>query len=87
MSDSKNAFGPPIGEPVPDWTTRPAPSRAPMEVRQPKRRIVWLSILHTEWPEIRSALEEWLEPRNFDGEGRQQKRLQALMPPSKSAQR
>jgi hypothetical protein len=58
-----------------------------MVMKGRNRDTAWFSILDTEWPRIRCALEEWLDPRNFDGEGRQQKRLQALMPPSKSAER
>ncbi len=32
-ADIRNAFGQPIGEPVPDWTPRPLPPRTPMEGR------------------------------------------------------
>lgn len=31
----------------------------------------WLSILDTEWPKRRAAIAAWLDPANFDGEGRQ----------------
>lgn len=41
----------------------------------------WLSILDTEWPPIRAALEAWLDPSNFDGEGQQQASLASFMPP------
>lgn len=40
----------------------------------------WFSITDREWPEIRNGLEAWLDPSNFDGEGRQAKRLQDLIP-------
>jgi RimJ/RimL family protein N-acetyltransferase len=39
----------------------------------------WFSILDSEWPAIRSALESWLEPANFDQAGRQRRRLADLM--------
>ena len=35
----------------------------------------WFSILDSEWPAIRSALENWLDPANFDVTGRQRRRL------------
>lgn len=31
----------------------------------------WFSITDLEWPAVRSALEAWLDPANFDDEGRQ----------------
>ena len=40
----------------------------------------WLSILDGEWPAIRKALETWLAPENFDGDGRQRRRLSELLP-------
>jgi RimJ/RimL family protein N-acetyltransferase len=35
----------------------------------------WLSILDSEWPAIRAALEAWLDPSNFDDDGRQRRAL------------
>lgn len=40
------------------------------------RDSVWLSIVDDEWPVVKKALEEWLSPENFAGEGRQIKRLE-----------
>ena len=37
----------------------------------------WFSILDSEWPRVRAAFERWLEPGNFDGDGRQRERLGA----------
>ena len=37
------------------------------------------SIIDDEWPLLRSALEAWLDPANFDDEGRQRSRLQDLL--------
>jgi RimJ/RimL family protein N-acetyltransferase len=39
------------------------------------RDTAWYSILDHEWPALRSAYEAWLDPSNFDGEGRQQRSL------------
>jgi RimJ/RimL family protein N-acetyltransferase len=35
----------------------------------------WFSIIDREWPAVRSALERWLDPSNFDATGRQRRRL------------
>ncbi len=42
----------------------------------------WFSIVDSEWPAIRAALEAWLDPSNFDAAGQQLQRLEALMPAS-----
>ena len=44
------------------------------------RDTAWFSITREEWPAIRVAMESWLDPGNFDGEGSQRKRLGDLMP-------
>ncbi|KXT84843.1 GNAT family N-acetyltransferase [Streptococcus oralis] len=36
----------------------------------------WFSMLDTEWPARKARFENWLEPDNFDEEGRQYKRLE-----------
>lgn len=41
------------------------------------RDTAWFSILETEWPKLKSAFEAWLDPSNFDAEGRQLRRLEA----------
>jgi RimJ/RimL family protein N-acetyltransferase len=38
----------------------------------------WFSITDSEWPAVRSALELWLEPSNFDDTGAQRRRLEEL---------
>jgi RimJ/RimL family protein N-acetyltransferase len=38
----------------------------------------WFSITDSEWPALRSALELWLEPSNFDDTGAQRRRLEEL---------
>ncbi len=39
--------------------------------RDRNRDTAWFSIIDTEWPAIRDAFEQWLDPGNFDAEGRQ----------------
>jgi RimJ/RimL family protein N-acetyltransferase len=46
------------------------------------RDTTWLSILDSEWPEIRAALEAWLDPANFDETGSQRRSLGSWMPES-----
>jgi RimJ/RimL family protein N-acetyltransferase len=42
------------------------------------RDTAWLSIVDREWPAVKSALEAWLDPSNFDSEGKQRERLEEL---------
>jgi RimJ/RimL family protein N-acetyltransferase len=42
------------------------------------RDTTWFSIIDGEWPRLRAAFERWLDPANFDGEGRQRESLSAL---------
>ena len=39
------------------------------------RDTAWFSILGQEWPKLRAAFEAWLDPANFDAEGRQRRAL------------
>jgi len=39
------------------------------------RDTAWFSIIDSEWPVLRRALEAWLAPANFDSEGVQKRRL------------
>jgi RimJ/RimL family protein N-acetyltransferase len=41
------------------------------------RDTAWYSILDTEWPRIKAAFEGWLDPANFDADGRQKQPLAA----------
>jgi RimJ/RimL family protein N-acetyltransferase len=45
------------------------------------RDTAWYSIIAEEWPRIRSAFDAWLDPKNFDGRGRQKHDLKAMRPP------
>ena len=42
------------------------------------RDTAWFSMLDSEWPARRSAFERWLDPANFDAEGRQKASLTSL---------
>lgn len=44
-------------------------------VKGRNRDTSWFSILDSEWPAIRTALESWLSPANFDDNGEQKRRL------------
>lgn len=39
------------------------------------RDTAWFSVVDREWPRLRAAFEEWLDPANFDEEGVQRRRL------------
>lgn len=45
------------------------------------RDTAWYSIIDGEWPRLREAFETWLDPANFDGEGKQRARLAARAKP------
>ena len=42
------------------------------------RDTAWYSILDREWPALDAAFTEWLDPGNFDGDGRQRQSLSGL---------
>ncbi len=42
------------------------------------RDTAWFSILDTEWPALKAAFQAWLDPTNFDDEGRQRVSLSGL---------
>ena len=39
------------------------------------RDSAWYSVIDKEWPQLRAAFEGWLDPGNFDAEGRQKRSL------------
>jgi RimJ/RimL family protein N-acetyltransferase len=45
------------------------------------RDTAWYAAIDKEWPELDRAFRHWLDPSNFDGDGRQQARLSALTGP------
>jgi RimJ/RimL family protein N-acetyltransferase len=52
-------------------------------VKGRNRDTVWFSMLDGEWPARKAAFEKWLEPANFDAEGRQQAALSKLIAESR----
>ena len=42
------------------------------------RDTAWFAIVDGEWPALRSAFEQWLDPSNFDATGAQRRRLEAF---------
>jgi RimJ/RimL family protein N-acetyltransferase len=49
--------------------------RQAMVTRGNNRDTAWFSIIDREWPALRAAFETWLDPGNFDAEGRQRRSL------------
>ena len=45
------------------------------------RDTAWYAVIDSEWPELERAFLRWLNPGNFDGEGRQRTRLSDLTAP------
>ncbi len=56
--------------------------RQAVVVKGRNRDTAWFSILDSEWPGVRAALDAWLDPGNFDAGGRQR---QALLTPRRTA--
>jgi RimJ/RimL family protein N-acetyltransferase len=49
--------------------------RQHMVVKGENRDTAWFSITDQDWPGLRTRLQIWLDPANFDGEGRQRRSL------------
>ena len=49
--------------------------RQAMHYKGRNRDTAWFSILDTEWPVLKARFETWLDPANFDAEGRQRRAL------------
>lgn len=49
--------------------------RQHLVVKGENRDTAWYAMIDKDWPTIRRAFEEWLDPTNFDREGRQKRRL------------
>jgi RimJ/RimL family protein N-acetyltransferase len=52
--------------------------RQHLVVKGRSRDTDWLSVIAAEWPAVRAAHERWLDPTNFDADGRQRTALSAL---------
>ena len=46
--------------------------------RGANRDTAWFSIIDDEWPRLKSAFEAWLDPSNFDADGKQKQTLQDI---------
>ncbi len=46
--------------------------------KQRNRDTAWFSIVDSEWPKLRIAFERWLDPANFEADGRQRQALQSF---------
>ena len=55
--------------------------RQAVVVKGRNRDSAWYAAIDGEWPAIRAAMETWLHPSNFDGEGKQRQSLSALTRP------
>lgn len=53
-------------------------SRQHMIAKGRNRDTAWYSMLDGEWPRARVAFERWLQPENFDSNGRQRRRLEEI---------
>lgn len=52
--------------------------RQHMIVKGRNRDTAWYAMLDEEWPRARAAFEAWLDPSNFDADGRQGRRLEDI---------
>ena len=43
--------------------------------RKPSADTAWYAAIDGEWPALREAFHAWLDPGNFDGDGRKRTRL------------
>jgi RimJ/RimL family protein N-acetyltransferase len=50
-------------------------------VKGRNRDTAWFSILDRDWPRLKAAFEHWLDPRNFDDDGKQKESLSSLTRP------
>ena len=55
--------------------------RQMMVVKGANRDSAWYAATDSEWPSLKAAFETWLDPANFDAEGRQRQRLSDLTRP------
>lgn len=49
-----------------------------MVVKGRNRDTAWFSVTEEEWSTVKGALEKWLENGNFDGEGKQRRKLEEI---------
>jgi RimJ/RimL family protein N-acetyltransferase len=49
--------------------------------KERNRDTAWYAVIDSDWPGLRDAFLKWLDPSNFDGQGRQRARLTDLTRP------
>ncbi|MDF0599175.1 GNAT family protein [Psychromarinibacter sp. C21-152] len=54
-------------------------------VKGRNRDTAWFACIDKEWPALRAAFDAWLDPANFDAQGRQRQSLSALTAPIRVA--
>jgi RimJ/RimL family protein N-acetyltransferase len=52
--------------------------RQHMLVKGRNRDTAWFSMIDSEWPQRKASFERWLDPSNFDAQGRQKVSLSAI---------
>jgi RimJ/RimL family protein N-acetyltransferase len=52
--------------------------RQHMIVKGKNRDTAWFSIIDGEWPQVKGAVEAWIQDSNFDEHGKQKLRLEAI---------
>jgi hypothetical protein len=52
--------------------------RQHMIVKGRNRDTAWFSMIDSEWPQRKASFERWLDPSNFDAQGRQKVSLSAI---------
>ncbi|WP_085025640.1 GNAT family N-acetyltransferase [Ensifer aridi] len=52
--------------------------RQHMVSKRANRDTAWYSMIDSEWPLLKAAFERWLSADNFDGQGRQKRRLEEI---------
>ena len=52
--------------------------RQHMIVKGKNRDTAWFSVIDSEWPQVKGAVEAWMEDSNFDEHGKQKLRLEAI---------
>ena len=49
-----------------------------MIIKGENRDTAWYSVIDGEWPALKQAYQEWLDPANFDADGKQKRRLEEI---------
>jgi RimJ/RimL family protein N-acetyltransferase len=52
--------------------------RQHMVIKDRNRDTAWFSMIDGEWPRLRAAFDRWLDPSNFDAQGRQRATLRSF---------